>query len=443
LGDVPRERFLGEPNDGAVRVDNVSHQLTAEHSFSAAWRGRAALAYKAGDLRGFSTEPQASLQDATTLRRQRRFRDYTSSDQVLQAEMLGKQALGGTQHELLIGVESFRFTIDQLLLRINPSATAPYAINIFNPQYGQPQPTPLANTDTRERQTNRALYLQDTVSIGAWRVVAGARLDRYEQSLNNRRTGVTTTQSPSETSPRLGLSYLPDDQVTLFANAGKSFRPNVGAAANGSAFAPESGRALELGVKWENRAKNLGATVAFFDIRKKNVVTADPSNPGFSITAGEVVSRGFDADLSGQLTRQWRINASLSHIDAKVERDNTLQVGGRLLNIPKTNGSVLLVYEGALSQEQRFGVGGGITHSGSRLGEARTQAQANAGAAVFDLPAYTTAKLVAYWRYSPLLRFSLDVDNATDKTYYANSFQRTWVMPGAARSVVLGVQAKF
>src|SRR5258708_34924312 len=69
--------------------------------------------------------------------------------------------------------------------------------------------------------------------------------------------------------------------------------------------------------------------------------------------------------------------------------------------------SVLAVYENAFSNGQRYGIGGGVTHMGKRLGQARTQAEADAGKAAFELPSYTTAKLVAYWRISPTDRKSV------------------------------------
>ena len=80
---------------------------------------------------------------------------------------------------------------------------------------------------------------------------------------------------------------------------------------------------------------------------------------------------------------------------------------------------------------------------GKRLGQARTQAEAAAGAAAFELPAYTTAKLVGSWRLSPTMRLSLDVDNLFDRTYHTSSYSRLWVTPGSARSLSLGLQAKF
>lgn len=447
LGAVPRTRFLGEPADGDVRVDNQTHQLSVEHVLNPQWSTRVGLSYKKGTLEGFSTEPQPTLQpDQRTLRRQRRFRGYASEDITLQGELLGRIQTGDIGHELLVGAETYRLDFDQRMLRANPTAAAPYAIDVLNPVYGQAQPTPLPNTDTAEDQKNLALYVQDTLVLGEkWRVLGGVRFDRYEQSLLNRRTSLRSEQSPTATSPRIGLSYLPDAQWTFFANAGKSFRPNNGVSAAASPFSPESGRAFEVGGKWENAAKTLGGTVALYDIRKKNVLTADPDpvNAGFSIAAGEVRSRGMDLDLSGQLSRHWRMNASLSYIDATVLRDNQLEVGGRLLNIPRVNGSVLVMYEDAARNGGRYGLGGGFTYSGKRLGESRTQAQANAGTSAFELPGYTVAKLAAYWRVSPALRLSLDVDNLFDKTYYTNSFQHTWVSPGSPRMVVLGMQAKF
>ncbi|MFT3821761.1 MAG: TonB-dependent siderophore receptor [Rubrivivax sp.] len=443
LGAIPRNRFLGEPADGEVRVDNRTHQLIVTHAWSDDWRSRLGLSYRETGVKGFSTEP-ATLQADGNLTRQRRFRDYDSDDLAVQAELQGTARTGAIAHELLLGLESFRFEMNQVMLRVNPTAANPYAIDIYQPVYGGAQPTPAPNTDTLEHQRNTAFYLQDAMKLGRqWRIVAGVRADNHRQSLLNRRTNATTRQEPSSTSPRVGVSWLPSAQWTVYANAGRSFRPNTGSDAAGNAFEPESGRAFELGAKWESSDKRTGTTVAVFDIRKRNVLTSDPANAGFSISAGEIRSRGLEFDFAGQLTRHWRLNASLVLNDVEIARDNTLEVGGRLLNVPKVNGSVLAVHEDDLGNGQRIGIGGGVTHMGKRLGQARTQAEAAAGAAAFDIPAYTTAKLVGYWRVSSTLRLTLDVDNVFDSTYYTSSYSRVWVTPGAARSITLGVQAKF
>ena len=89
------------------------------------------------------------------------------------------------------------------------------------------------------------------------------------------------------------------------------------------------------------------------------MLTSDPVNSGYSVAAGEVRSRGLELDVAGRLSANWRLNASLVFNDVEITRDNTLEVGGRLLNVPKVNGSVLAVYENALANGQRWGLGGG------------------------------------------------------------------------------------
>ena len=444
LGVIPIRRFNGEPADGRVAIDNRQHQLVLEHALGLDWSLRAALSSKDGSLRGFSTEPSALEPDGRTLRRQRRFRDYGSDDHAVQFEALGRLRLGASEHELLVGIEHYEFELDQVMLRINPSAAAPYALDLLAPVYGQPQPTPLPNTSTFERQRSSALYLQDAVSLGErWRLVAGLRGERFRQQFENRRNGARSEQSPTEWVPRLGVSWLGDGGYTVFANAGRSFRPNLGSDAAGQAFDPESGSSFELGAKWEAADGQLGATLAVFHIDKRNVVTGDPANPGFSLAAGKARSRGLEFDASGRLGEHWRINASYVWMKAEVTRDNSLAVGAGLINVPRSNSSLLAVREGSLGAGRSWGLGGGLTHVGERPGETRTAAQAAAGAAGFTLPAYTTAKLVAYAKLGERLSLSLDVDNLFDREHYLSSVFPLWVTPGTGRTLSLGAQLRF
>ena len=443
LGAIPRSRFLGEPADGPVTVQNETHQLVLSHDWNAAWRSRVGLSYRLTSINGFATEPTALLADGQ-LRRQRRWRDYESDDLALQAELRGEVHAGGLRHDLLAGFEHYRLEMDMVMQRINPSAASPYAIDIHNPVYGQPLPQPRPHTDTIEQQRNAAFYLQDAIGLGPhWRVVAGVRQDRYHQTLLNRLTGAVQAQAPSSVSPRLGVSWLPDARWTVYLNGGRSFRPNVGTDAGGQGFAPETGRSLELGVKWESADRRMGATAALFDIRKRRVLTADPGNAGYSVAAGQVRSRGLEFDLAGQLTARWRVNASLALNDVQVTRDHTLETGGRLLNVPRVTASLLAMHEATLARGQRVGIGAGVAHTGQRLGQARTQAEADQGVPAFDLPAYTTARLVGFWRLSPALRITLDIDNLTDRRFYSSSYSRVWVTPGHARTVTLGLQGRF
>lgn len=435
LGAVPRSRFLGEPNDGDIRLDSQSHQLSVEHDFSDKWKGRVAMAYRGGSLEGYSTEASALQADGRTLTRQRRYRDYQSDDVSLQADVTGKFSTGAVGHELLLGVDTYRFSTTQVMLRRNPTAAAPYAIDVFDPVYGQTPPTLLPNTDTYERQTNVGLYAQDQLQLGErWRVVGGARFDIYNQSLDNRLRGTSTGQHQTAVSPRIGVTYLATHNVALFANASRSFRPNAGSDASGNAFAPEHGRAAEAGVKFDSTDRRTSATLAVFEIRKRNVLTTDPADAAFQVAAGEARSRGVELDVSGQLDSHWRVTGNFAYTDAEITQDSRLAAGTPLANIPRISGSAMAIYEDQAPIGQRYGVGAGVRYVGARSGDAQNS---------FSLPAYTLADLLAYWQYSKTVRVSLNVNNLFDRTYYPNSYSSVWVTPGAGRTVRLGLRLSY
>ncbi|RKT60840.1 iron complex outermembrane receptor protein [Azonexus fungiphilus] len=437
-GSISRETFLGEPGDGDITIDNQTHQLTLEHEFSSDWKAKAGLAYRTTDLEGYSTEVRPSNPllfvppGSRNVNRERRYRNYDSEDVSFQGEVHGKFTTGSLKHELLTGLDSYRFSLDSVMMRVRP---ADYSIDIDNPVYGQPLPTPTANTDTLEKQRATGVFLQDQIHLAEdWRLLLGVRHDRFHQTIDNRRTGLRSKQSEGKTTPRVGLTWLLSPTVSLYALASESFRPNTGSSFAGAAFAPEEGRAKEVGIKYESADKRYGGTLSLFDIDKKNVLTNDPANAGFSLAAGEARSRGVEIDVSGQLTAKLRVTANYAYTDAEITKDNNAAlVGARLLNVPKHSGSVLAMYEDGFAAG-RYGVGAGATHVGKRAGNAL---------ATFDLPAYTTARLMAYWKPSQNLRFSLDVENLFDKTYYASSYDVAWVTPGTPRTITLGMQTRF
>lgn len=435
LDALPRSRFLGEPGDGDIRLDSQSHQLSVEHEFSDRWKGRVAMAYRGGSLEGYSTEATALLPDNRTLTRQRRYRDFQSDDLSLQADVTGRFDTSPVGHELLLGVDTYRFSNTQVMLRRNPTAAAPYAIDIYDPVYGQTPPSLLPNTSTYERQTNVGLYAQDQLRLGdRWRVLAGARFDIYNQSLDNRLRASTASQHQTAFSPRIGVTYLATPTVSLFANASKSFRPNPGSDASGDAFSPEHGRAAETGVRYVSTDQRTTVTLALFDIRKRNVLTTDPANTSFQIAAGEARSRGVELDVAGRIGNHWRVTGSFAFTDAEVTQDARLAAGTPLANVPRTSGSLMAIYEDRAPVGQRYGVGAGVRYVGTRSGDTQD---------TFSLPAYTLADVLAYWQYSKAVRVTLNVNNLFDRTYYASSYSNVWIAPGEGRTVRLGLRLSY
>ncbi|MBJ9696125.1 TonB-dependent siderophore receptor [Burkholderia cenocepacia] len=436
LGVIPASRFLGEPRDGDYDVRNTGHQFTLEHRIDSRWSINAGVAQRNTDLSGRSSEAFALQPDGRTLWHRYRQVAFHSNDLQGRLETAGSFRTGGIGHTLVMGVDAYRFNYDQFVTRSTPTAAAPYAIDIFDPVYGQPAPTPRTATNLLERDDSQGVYAQDTLAFGPhWKILAGLRWDRFHQSIDNRLKGVTTSQLQTALSPRIGVVYEMSPAWSFYANTAYSFRPNNGADINGRAFDPEKGHGYEAGAKWAG-ARSL-TTVSAFYVTKRNVLTADPANAGFSRAAGEVRSRGIEFEWSGDLGHGLRGLANLAYVDAEVTRDAVLTPGARLVDVPRLSGSALLMYETTLPFADKAGAGAGVIYVGRRAGNtANTQDG-------FELPAYATVQLNGYLQVNKHLRASVVLNNLFNRTTYVSSYNSLWVTPGAPRSLFASLAYSF
>jgi iron complex outermembrane receptor protein len=437
LGLIPNSRFLGEPGDGRMHVKSLGHQVFFQHDINPQWVLQSGLSYRDSELQGYSTEASNLLADNETLRRQRRYRDFSASDRSARIELAGNHHIAGIQHQSLFGIEHSQFADERVQLRRNPSATNPYSIHIFRPIYGK-QADPLTmSINTKENQEANAIYVQDQIHWNAqWRMLAGIRVDRYQQQVENRRTSAANRQSLQSSSPRLGLVYQSTPRLAWYLSAAQGFRPNSGVSVNNTAFPAEESRSYELGMKWENTTKNLSSTLAIFSIDKKNVLTTHPINTDFSVTAGKLSSTGIEWDMEGQLQDNRRIAVAYAYTDAKVSRgDNLIVTGSRFPNVPTHSANIFL--------KQRFQINGhvsalglGLQYIGKRYGDV-------AASSNFMLPAYTTIKLVADYQINQQMQINFLVNNLLNRQYYASAYSQVWVQAGSERQISANLRIQF
>jgi len=432
LGAVPINRFFGEPNDAPIESKNYTNQIRLTHEFADDWFFRLGVSNKTNSLQGFASETRDITAGGTQMRRRYRYRDYQSEDWNVQAELAGKFETFGVQHQVLFGMESYWFEIDQILLSGN------YAqhLNIFNPVYGQAKPALAPLFDRTENQRGLAFFLQDQLSWGDWRLLLGLRYDRFNQRMDDERNNFVSEQEQHAWTPRIGLTWLPTETLSFFTTYSHSFRPNVGTDSELNAFEPEVGRAFDIGVKYQSKSGRFGATLAWFDIYKENVLRFDPADPLglFMLGGGEAASRGVEFDMSGLLTDSLRISASITYQHAQIVKSDAIKEGSTLLNIPRLMANLLLVKEFDLGRAGKLGIGGGVIYMGERNGR-------DGGG--FDLPDYTTVKALGYWQPTKNMRFTIDVENLFDQTFYASSINPNIIQPGAPRTLMAGVQLTF
>jgi iron complex outermembrane receptor protein len=437
LGSVPVSNFYSPSNDGDIAIDNQTHQLFVEHTLGEQWTLRGGLQFKRGTLQGYATEPTTAGTGCSTapetsgwLCRRLRYRDFTSDETSAQLDLVGTLRTGAIEHQLLIGAEAAEFGQDRTLLSHAASLNNGLGIPVADPPYAPIERPALGAAipawNGRLDDSDQAIYVQDQVALTpALKLLAGLRHDRASSRFASRADGSVAEQDVGATSPRLGLAWLIQPGLSAYASIGRSFRAQTETDAEGRMFEPQRGTAKELGLKWEARDGRLGASLALFDITKTHVPQYVAETDSY-VELDEVRNRGLELEMAGWVAPGWRVALAYAYLDADPH----------LTQFARNTGSLFVVHEMNLGGRGLVGLGGGVTHVGRRTGE-------DAFSTPPELPAYTVAKLTAYWSVTPQLRLSLDIDNLFDRRYYASAYNRLWVTPGSPRSAVAGVQYKF
>ena len=424
---LPRERFLGEPNDGQITQRAGQHQGTVYVDLAEGVALEGGIQYRDGSMRGQSTHNSALI--GIRLRRQLRIHDYDWQDLSGRIELSANRRLFGLDHQFRVGGDAFRYDQRRVFYRFSPTAANPYEIDIFNPVYGQPKPVATVNQDLLEKLRGESVYAQDLITFDdRLSLLLGLRHDWIRQDNVNYRTSRTDRQSPSATSPRAAFTFAPSEHFSAYVSWGKSFRFNHGVDAASNPFAPERGEAWEGGIKYALLDKRLTGTVSLFRITKDNVLVSDPANAGFSIAAGRARSKGIEADLNLAIDDRLSLTAVYAYTDATVIEDTRPELrGSGLSNVPRHSGAIYGFWQSNGREPGSIGVGAGLTYVGERPGDDV--------ASGFRLPDYVTARINLSYRLTRGLTAHLDLENLFDEYYVESSYSNMWITPGTPRTV--------
>lgn len=437
LGIVPNTRFLGNPADGPIKVEVLGHQAQLQHDLSDDWVVMLGAGYKDTTFEGYSSDPelvegrQQLYTDGRTLTRQRRYRDYSTTHMVFRGEISGKAETGSIIHNIRVGADWDKFEIDTFQTRWRPRPN-PYSVDIFNPVNGVPPIPDVVIQDANEVQKAWGVYAQDQIEITPqFKVRFGGRYDHFNQNIDVRLDGTNPKKSYSKFSPMAGLVFEPTSTISLYASYGKGFRPNSGVGFDKKPFEPEISKSYEVGAKFVTPDGKITSTLSLYKMKKSNVLSADPAQPGFSKPVGGADSQGIEFDVNAKLPAGFELFLTYAYTDAGWANNvidpnfnQPILKGDPLINIPKHQGNILLFKNFAIGDHEAM-LGGGVSHVGKRLGETAT---------TFFLPSYTIAKLLGSVTINDQFKLSANVDNLFDKKYYASSYASLWVQPGTPRS---------
>ncbi|SMO87079.1 TonB-dependent siderophore receptor [Paracoccus laeviglucosivorans] len=414
----PYDSWLGE-DWSMVDAEKTRGLLRAEHDISENLLLRGSLGFDFGHSYDTGIDHQNVEADGTLIRRYtERTEDTATRD--LRLEALWKLDSGAIHHEVLAGVQYNRshMEFDSARAGIDP-------INIHDPVHVAPMPTAEPNASYDEVVRTRSVYLQDQISFSEqWKMLAGLRWDHAQTQNDDHFDQIKTEREDEALTGRLGVVWQRRNDLSLYASWAQSFRPQSGEDINGDPLDPEEGEQFEIGAKWDV-TPHLSSTVSVFQITKSQVATS-VDGEDYSRLTGEQRSRGFEAEIAGEVMPGWNIHAGLGYLDAEVTADNEIPEGNELAGVPHVNARLWTTYRFQQGPAQDLTIGGGLTHVGARKGDLENS---------FEVDGYTRLDAMARYEFESGAELSLAVNNLTDEDYVVSTASDREIVAGAPRNL--------
>jgi catecholate siderophore receptor len=422
--DVPVGTYYGYPDKDSITNRAFSQAIKIDHKIDGAWSVRNVFRHIGYATDFYNTGPNG-ISVVNGQLRVLRFQYSGSSRQdnyFNQTEATGSFRLFDWQHLALVGIELgaqdrastiYRNSTASSVALIDPVLTSPITSN-----------RPTTNNDFDGRVLG--LYAQDMITFARqWKLLAGARFDRFNQKLVDFLGGPTLQRIDREWSPRVGLVYQPTQLVSLYVSFTRSFQPsgeNLSLATNNAEIGPETTRNYEAGVKATIVPWRLNMTLAVFRLERDNIKTTDPQNPTRLLPIGKQRTDGLETTFAGTPLRGLDLFGGFSLQSARIVRSTSVSAGvplqGRRAGlIPQAMGNLWMTY----ALPKNFAIGFGA------YGRSKVFTSANN---LVTLPGFIRFDAGLFWRREHY-EAGINLRNITNRRYYETSNGDNGILPGA------------
>ncbi|GAC23057.1 iron complex outermembrane recepter protein [Paraglaciecola mesophila KMM 241] len=249
--------------------------------------------------------------------------DSDIDSDLLEVKTSGFFSAFGFEHEATFGISyaqstdtMFNYATDFTEEAWGALPAFPYALNA------------IAEPDWQERTLYSEIKQNLTRIFGSTKItlsdnlfmIAGVNAIDFERSGDN--SGTTIDNSESELSPYVGFTYAITQDINAYASYSDIYQPQEQYDLSGQYLDPTKGKNTEAGIKVQWLDDSLLTTFAYFTAEQENLASyagINPDNGQYYYNGIDVDSKGFEIEMTGQLTDD--LSVILGYTAIEIEDD--------------------------------------------------------------------------------------------------------------------------
>ncbi|HGW5506957.1 TonB-dependent siderophore receptor [Citrobacter koseri] len=379
----------------------------------------------------FNSKPESTL-----LSRRAQHEERTTNEFGIDNQLEAQFATAQMNHTLLGGLDYKSSNDKQLLMRGSGSQ---YDMDWTHPVYGVNVDESTFSPASHEQQNldQMGLYLQDQMSWNNWELLLSGRYDWTEVRTTDYINSEKTQQNDNKFTWRTGLLYAFDFGLSPYISYSTSYEPNLqtNRAPDSAPFKPTTGKQTEVGVKYQP-VDNTLMSLALYDLKQSNVSTYN-STLGWFENAGEVRSKGVEAEIHSSLWDSVNLIGSYTYTDAETVNTTVAGTEGKTpARIPAHMASAFASYTFPGGPLKSLTTGVGVRYIGTSYGDAKNTFKVPAVDLYDAMVSYELGELNSSLKGAAV---QFNVNNIADTKYVASCASDTACFYGVGRTVTATV----
>lgn len=288
-----------------------------------------------------------------------------------------------------------------------------------------------------------SIYLTGNIDLSdQWKMILGARYDDVSISIKQygittpssganegkgalNGTNVTKSRDDSTVSPRFGVIYKPQDNMSLYLSYSESFIPRSGEqyktfGTSGERFDPDVFENTEVGFKYDTDS-GLSLALSYFDMEQ---IKAAEDGTGGTETRALAID-GFEITLNGDIDERNAIRFGLASVDAV---RNTS--GDKAKEVPELTYSLWYTHQA----NDIFSISLGATYQDESIINSATGPK---------LPDYTRLDMAMAITPNDNDVVRINIENLGDETYYPHSHSNHQASVGESQNMRISYSRRF